>query len=426
MSGLVWIPISRLAQAGPLTVAEWQSMQDQLRTLFASVGDGTGTVTSVAAAVPVAIMSVSGSPITAAGTITISLVVQSKNKVWAGPTTGTDSVPTFRALVIADIPTITVSKGGTGAIAFTSSRVIVSDGSGNLASSGITATTLTYLDATSSIQTQINSKQATITVLPIANGGTAASTAQGARLSLLPSISAKANKILAVNAGATDVEWITSPGGVASINADTTAAQTIVVATSGTDFTITTVGGVTTVALPSASAANRGVVTIAAQTFAGVKTLSSAPIISTLIATRMVYAGASKELVCDAGFTRVAASAYSLIDEIIQNKIAVLTADTTLTIAHEYISSEQLANVVYILPLLNTVPLGKEYFVKDSLGTGAANTISFTSQGGNLLETVANGTKTITTNFGAMGVRSVSAGGGTVVWSLFATMGTVT
>lgn len=49
-----------------------------------------------------------------------------------------------------------------------------------------------------------------------------------------------------------------SGGGITSINADTTAAQTLVTATTGTNFTISTTSGVTTFALPTASASNRG------------------------------------------------------------------------------------------------------------------------------------------------------------------------
>src|ERR1035437_2640690 len=47
--------------------------------------------------------------------------------------------------------------------ALTANRVLLSDGSGFVSASSITNTTLGYLDATSSIQTQINSKQATLT-----------------------------------------------------------------------------------------------------------------------------------------------------------------------------------------------------------------------------------------------------------------------
>jgi len=46
----------------------------------------------------------------------------------------------------------------------------------------------------------------------VANGGTAATTAAGARTNLLPSFTSNAGKVLAVNAGATDVEFISSGG----------------------------------------------------------------------------------------------------------------------------------------------------------------------------------------------------------------------
>lgn len=64
---------------------------------------GVGTVTSVALAAP-AIFSVSGSPVTGSGTLTLSLATQSANRIWAGPTTGVAAAPTFRALVDADVP----------------------------------------------------------------------------------------------------------------------------------------------------------------------------------------------------------------------------------------------------------------------------------------------------------------------------------
>jgi hypothetical protein len=56
--------------------------------------------------------------------------------------------------------------------AVTASRVLVSDASGFVSASSVTTTTLGYLDATSSIQTQLNGKEPTITTLSIAKGGT--------------------------------------------------------------------------------------------------------------------------------------------------------------------------------------------------------------------------------------------------------------
>lgn len=69
----------------------------------------TGTVTSVGLSLP-AIFSVSGSPVTGSGTLSANLATQTANYVWAGPTTGSDAAPTFRALVAADIPSLTAAK----------------------------------------------------------------------------------------------------------------------------------------------------------------------------------------------------------------------------------------------------------------------------------------------------------------------------
>lgn len=90
-----------------------------------SGGGGGGTVTSVAMTVP-SFLSVSGSPITTSGTLAVSLATQTANTVFAGPTTGGAAAPTFRALVAADIPTLTdyVAKTGdtmTGALTITPS-----------------------------------------------------------------------------------------------------------------------------------------------------------------------------------------------------------------------------------------------------------------------------------------------------------------
>jgi hypothetical protein len=63
----------------------------------------TGTVTSVAMTVP-SILSVSGSPITTSGTFAVTLANQNANLVFAGPSSGGATTPTFRSLVLADLP----------------------------------------------------------------------------------------------------------------------------------------------------------------------------------------------------------------------------------------------------------------------------------------------------------------------------------
>lgn len=67
-------------------------------------GGGGGTVTSVGLSMP-NIFSVSGSPVTSSGTLTASLVSQTKNRVFAAPSTA-NGVPSFRALVADDIPSL--------------------------------------------------------------------------------------------------------------------------------------------------------------------------------------------------------------------------------------------------------------------------------------------------------------------------------
>lgn len=77
-------------------------------TITSTGGSGSGTVTSVAfsdgSTAP--IFSVSGSPITTSGTIIETLLTQTANTIFAGPTSGGAAQPTFRALVSADIPGI--------------------------------------------------------------------------------------------------------------------------------------------------------------------------------------------------------------------------------------------------------------------------------------------------------------------------------
>ena len=56
-----------------------------------------------------------------------------------------------------------------------------------------------------------------ITDLAVADGGTGASTAANARINLLPSYTSNGSKVLALNSGATDVEWITITAGSGTV-----------------------------------------------------------------------------------------------------------------------------------------------------------------------------------------------------------------
>jgi hypothetical protein len=86
----------------------------------------SGTVTSVGLSLP-SIFSVSGSPVTTTGTLTGTLATQTANTVFAGPVSGGAATPAFRALTPSDLPTATTTK----------SFGIVIDGGGNPISTGI-------------------------------------------------------------------------------------------------------------------------------------------------------------------------------------------------------------------------------------------------------------------------------------------------
>lgn len=102
---------------------------------------GTGTVTSVALTAPASILSVSGSPITSSGTLALSLATQSANSIWAGPTSGSAAIPTFRSLVNADLPNSASTTKTANYTILSSDSVIFADTSGG-------ALTLTLPDPT--------------------------------------------------------------------------------------------------------------------------------------------------------------------------------------------------------------------------------------------------------------------------------------
>ena len=69
-------------------------------------GASSGSVTSVGLSLPASLFTVAGSPVTGSGTLTGTLAAQAQNYVFAAPASGGSNVPTFRALVAADIPSL--------------------------------------------------------------------------------------------------------------------------------------------------------------------------------------------------------------------------------------------------------------------------------------------------------------------------------
>ena len=146
---------ANLVFAGPTSGAD---AAPTFRSLVAADIPSLVFVTSVALtlAVPGSIFteSVTGSPITGSGTLalTVGLQTQAANEVWAGPTSGGSGSPTFRALVVADIPATgyptfqaTVFEGPQQDLATNlsgSTDPIVFPGSNFITTAGVDATTL--------------------------------------------------------------------------------------------------------------------------------------------------------------------------------------------------------------------------------------------------------------------------------------------
>lgn len=135
-------------------------------------GGGSGTVTSVgfqdSSINP--IYAVSGSPITTSGTLTITLDTQSKNLVFAGPSSGSDAQPSFRSLVAADLPVGNLTDVGTDGITIGSGTGAVI-GSGTTISQHVADTSHNgYLSSTD--WNTFNSKQSALTIGNLTDVGT--------------------------------------------------------------------------------------------------------------------------------------------------------------------------------------------------------------------------------------------------------------
>ena len=426
MSIVVTLP-RRSGQSSPLTSQQWDDTMDTIENAFlsASTGAGSGTVTSVGLSAP-AIFTVSGSPVTTTGTLTFALATQTANRVWAGPTSGSAAAPTFRALVANDLPTVPTNKGGTGLTGVGSADQILK--------MDITGTNLEYADlsagsskvvitpSSGDISIDIDQSAMSLTsiggTLSIAKGGTGATTAQGARLAVLPTFTiADAGKVLVVNGGGTDVQWSTpAPSGVTSINALTASAQTMGTGTSGTDFNIVSSGSAHTFNIPSASASNRGLITTGAQTIGGQKTFAIAPVLpgdaygvahlngsQVFTATNSFAYGLTSPKMLDVGIVR-------------QTEQQIIDVTTALDLTYSTVICKQGAAIDVNLPVCDSTYVGHDFFVCDINGVAASRNITLKSTGGQTIS--GSTTQVIAKAYGYIGVRGIDLAGGNYTWQI--------
>ena len=85
-------------------------------------------------------------------------------------------------------------------------------------------------------------------------------------------------------------------GGISALNGLTANTQYLAVGTAGTDFAISSTTDTHTFNLPDAGAAARGVITTGTQTIAGAKTFLTAPVLSSLTASELIALDASNNI----------------------------------------------------------------------------------------------------------------------------------
>jgi hypothetical protein len=93
--------------AGPLAGADGAATFRQIAV--SDLPTGLGTVTSVGLVLPPQ-FSIGGSPVTSTGTLAATWISQAPNLIFSGPAAGAAAVPTFRALVEDDIPSLSWGK----------------------------------------------------------------------------------------------------------------------------------------------------------------------------------------------------------------------------------------------------------------------------------------------------------------------------
>jgi len=197
-------------------------------TLYYGQGDSSGIATSIIAVAGAGAYATLGTSQTFTAAKTFSSSVTFTNTSVTFPTgftlpvnrggTGADSASGARTSLgaaasgantditsIAGLTTmLALNQGGTGASTASVARTNL--GLGSIATQDASSISITGGSITG------------ITDLAIADGGTGASTASSARVNLLPSYTGNGSKLLALNSGGTDVEWITTPStGVTSV-----------------------------------------------------------------------------------------------------------------------------------------------------------------------------------------------------------------
>jgi hypothetical protein len=207
----------------------------------AGTSSTTGTVTSVATAGTVSGLTLTGGPITTTGTITLggtlavapsNFASQTANTVLAAPN-GSAGVPTFRALVAADVPTL--NQNTTGTAANVTGTVAIANGGTGATTAATARTNFGATTVGSNLFTLTN--PAAITFLRVnADNTVSALDAATFRTAIGAGTSSTTGTVtsVAVSGGTTG---LTTSGGPITTSGTVTLAGTLAVANGGTGGT---------------------------------------------------------------------------------------------------------------------------------------------------------------------------------------------
>src|SRR5208337_3130971 len=169
----------------------------------------TGTVTSVSwTGDGTMFTAIADTPVTTSGTLTpASLIAQAKNTLLAGPTTGSNAAPTFRALGNADMPASGAGSGTVTSVSWTGDGTIFT-------ASADTAVTTSGSNAAPTFRAL---GAADLTGVPMTTAG---DTIYGGMSGIPTRLGVgSAGQVLTVNSGATATQWSTpTTGTVTSVS----------------------------------------------------------------------------------------------------------------------------------------------------------------------------------------------------------------
>lgn len=253
-TGSVRLPIAAEISIGDGTVGYF--LRKAASGLEWAAVSGTGTVTSVGLNGIASFITVSGSPVTTSGSISLALASQSQNAVFAGPTSGSGT-PTFRAMVAADVPSLDAAKITSGVFAAArvsqsviNNRCLEINGSGQIDVAAAACGT-----GSGSGITSINSQAGPAITLVTGTAGTDFGISAGTNTITfdIPTASSLNRGLLSTTDWATFNGKVSGPGMATAINNFATWATTggnLL----GTGFTGSTTSVVNTVAMRDANA----------------------------------------------------------------------------------------------------------------------------------------------------------------------------